>query len=359
MSQEYQIQPEFGAALRRFLYSQFFGTPAHPTHSFANQTIIVTGSNVGLGFEAARHFYRLDCAKLILAVRSVSKGEAAKEDIVRSVKHRTDGADAIEVWPLDLSSTQSTLDFAERVKADLPRLDVVVENAGINNFSWSVVEDGWEQTIQVNVINTLLLGLALLPKLAQSKARYPDSSPHLEIVSSEVHRFTQFKEVNAPDIYARLNDEKAFVSSDRYNISKLLEVLFVRELVARLNGAAASGPDSKPAQGSTYSGVIITMVNPGLCVSQLDRGMSYVMQIVAGVMRHIVGRSTEVGARTLVYGACAGPESHGEFMSDGQNQEVEKWIYSDLGREVQKKVFEQTLKVLEARKPGLAKEIGL
>jgi NAD(P)-dependent dehydrogenase (short-subunit alcohol dehydrogenase family) len=214
MAEEFTIQPQLGAAIRTFFYSQCFRTPPYPTQSFANQTVIVTGSNVGLGFEAARHFYRLNCARLILAVRTVSKGEAAKEDIVRTVKHRADGAQAIQVWPLDLSSTQSTLSFADRVKTELDRIDVVVENAGINTPTWQVVE-GFESVIQVNVINTLLLALCLLPKLTETKNKFPDSTPHLEIVSSEVHHFTKFPEVNAPDIYARLNDKSAYNGMDR------------------------------------------------------------------------------------------------------------------------------------------------
>lgn len=211
MADEFTIKPETGKTVRVFFYSQLFRKPPYPDHSFADQTIIVTGANVGLGFEAARHFYRLNCAKLILAVRTVSKGQAAKEDIVRTVKHRTDGAQAIEVWPLDLSSTASTLAFADRVGADLPRVDAIVENAGISTQVWSTVE-GYESTIQVNVINTLLLALAVLPKLTETKRKFPGSSPHLEIVSSEVHRFTNFKEANAPDIYAKLNEEKAFTA---------------------------------------------------------------------------------------------------------------------------------------------------
>jgi len=213
MSEEFPIDLQFGLALWTFFHSQLFRTPPYLTHSFANQTVIVTGSNVGLGFEAARHFYRLNCAKLILAVRTVSKGEIAKEDIVRSVKHRTD-ADVIEVWPLDLTSTESTLAFAERVKKELHRVDALVENAGINNRTWSVSE-GFEQTIQVNVINTFLLAVSLLPKLNETKGKFADSSPHLVIVSSEAYRMTKFKEINALDIYERLNDEKAFDGLDR------------------------------------------------------------------------------------------------------------------------------------------------
>ncbi|KIW25375.1 uncharacterized protein PV07_08558 [Cladophialophora immunda] len=351
MAEEFNFKLDIGLALRTFLHSQFFGTPPYPTQSFSNQIIIVTGSNVGLGFEAARHFYRLDCAKLILAVRTISKGQTAKEDIVRSVTHRFDGAEAIEVWPLDLSSTESTLAFADRVKKELPRVDAIVENAGINNQSW-VVSEGFEQTIQVNVINTLLLCLSLLPKLRETKRKFPESSPHLEIVSSEAHHFTSFKEVNAPDIYATLNDEKSGDMLARYPVSKLIGVLFVRELVQRLQEHDKSSTVAVPP-------VTITLVNPGLCMSALDRNVILPGRVLMYFVRMLLGRSTEVGSRTLVYGACAGPDSHGAFMSDGKNQEVEKWIYSDLGKKAQAKVFEQTMRVLEARKPGVGAEVGL
>ena len=212
MSEEFPFQVEFFHGIRLFFHSQFFGTPSSPTQSFANQTIIVTGSNVGLGLEAARHFYRLNCAKLILAVRTTSKGESAKEDIVRSVTHRTD-ADSIEVWPLDLTKTESVLAFAERVKKELPRVDALVENAGINSPTYSVAE-GFESNIQVNALNTFLLALSLLPKLRETKVKFPDSSPHLEIVSSEAHRMTQFDEIKSPDLYQRLNDKSQFVEGN-------------------------------------------------------------------------------------------------------------------------------------------------
>jgi len=207
MSEQFTINSQLGANLRGFFYSRLFRTPSYPTQSFAKQTIIVTGANSGLGLEAARHFYRLNSAKLILAVRTISKGHIAKEDIVAGVKHRTD-ADAIEVWPLDLASTESTLDFAERVKKELPRLDALVENAGIHNKEWSTSE-GFEDTIQVNVLNTFLLAFSLLPKLRETKTHFPDSSPHLVVMSSEAHKLTKFKEINPLDIYQTFNDKNA------------------------------------------------------------------------------------------------------------------------------------------------------
>jgi len=342
MSDEFVINPPFVAIIRQFFYSQFFGTPTYPTKSFAGQTVIVTGSNVGLGLEAARHVYRLNAAKVILAVRTIKKGEAAKEDIVRTVKDRSDGLDAIEVWALDLASTESTVAFAERAKS-LPRLDAVIENAGIiiNGFQTA---EGFEQVIQVNVLNTLLLAMALLPKLKETRQKFSDSLPHLEIVSSDVHYLTKMRELNAPDLYAKLNDESTFNQRDRYNISKALEVLFVRELVARL------GDDTS---------VVIDLVNPGLCFSELDRGYNAPQRMLMYLFRSLFARTTEVGSRTLVHGAIAGPSSHGEFMCDGHNQPVAAWIPTDMGKKAQVKVFEQTMKILEARKPGIGKEAGL
>lgn len=207
MPDEFTIKPQIGSSLRIFLHSQLFLTPQFPTQSFADQTVIVTGANVGLGLEAARHFYRLNCAKLIIAVRTVSKGQAAKEDILQTSQHRTD-ADAIEIWALDLASTASTVAFAERVGKELPRVDVLVESAGINNKNIAFSERT-EQTMQVNVINTLLLALSLLPKLSET-SKFAKSPPHLTIVSSEAHRLTNFPQIHALDIYESLNDEKSY-----------------------------------------------------------------------------------------------------------------------------------------------------
>jgi retinol dehydrogenase 12 len=194
----------------QLLHSQFRFTPPYPTHDFSGQTVIVTGSNVGLGFEAARHFARLNCAKLILAVRTISKGEEAKESILATTK-RTD--DCIEVWPLDLLSHESVKAFAKRAQS-LERIDVLLENAGIAGIPKFSLHDGFEKILQTNVINTLLLALLLLPKLRET-AEKNKTIPHLSIVASEMHHTARFSERDAPNVYAALNEEKKFNAFDR------------------------------------------------------------------------------------------------------------------------------------------------
>lgn len=213
--EDFPISPNLGKGLRLFFYSQLFVTPKLPTQSFAKQTVVVTGANSGLGLEAAQHFYRLNSARLILAVRTIAKGQEAKEYILRNNPQRSE-PDAIEIWSLDLSSTKSTLAFADRVKTDLPRLDVLINNAGINSPEWKVYE-GYEQAVQVNVLNTFLLALSLLPKLEATSATLAEkeSHPHLVIVSSEAHRLTKFPEINAPELYAKLNDKNDFSQQPR------------------------------------------------------------------------------------------------------------------------------------------------
>lgn len=162
-----------------FLKSQWADIPL-PTTSFEGQTVIVTGSNVGLGFEAARHFARLNASKVILAVRSVPAGEAAAKSI-----HQSIGKEGVcEVWRVDMGKFDSVKEFVKRTET-LDRLDVVVENAGIAKREFIQME-GMESSIAVNVVGTFLMALNLLPILRE-KAKKNGTTPKLVIVSSEVH----------------------------------------------------------------------------------------------------------------------------------------------------------------------------
>ena len=192
-----------------WIYHQWFTTLPYPNADHSGQTVIVTGSNVGLGLEAARHLTRLNADKVILGVRNVEKGEKAKT----SIEDTTQRKDVVEVWELDLSSYESTKQFARRAEG-LKRLDAVIENAGIATDKYSVSEDN-ESTITTNVVSTFLLALLLLPKLRESGSKF-SFIPHIAIVSSEVHGWTKFPERNSSNIFKTLNDKETANMQDRY-----------------------------------------------------------------------------------------------------------------------------------------------
>ena len=151
--------------------------------------------------EAARHFVRLDAKKVILAVRSLEKGEAAKASILKSEKKT---ADTVEVWKLDLSSYQSSKDFAQRAQA-LDRLDILIENAGIVTEKWKITEDN-ESTITTNVVSPMLHTLLLLPKLRETAVKF-NTIPRVVFVTSFVHWLTQFPEQKEERIFEALADK--------------------------------------------------------------------------------------------------------------------------------------------------------
>lgn len=193
-----------------FLYWQLFVTPQLPKNvTLHGQTIIVTGANVGLGLEAAKHFARLHASKIILACRDMNKGKAAQQ----SIHEATNVAkDVLEVWQLDYANYESVKTFADRVNG-LSRLDAVVENAGINTRKWNMLEDN-ESHITVNVVSTLLLARLLLPKLRES-AKATGQDGRLVIVGSEVYQWAKFDERYSETLFDALNSEKQANMGDR------------------------------------------------------------------------------------------------------------------------------------------------
>ncbi|OGM44715.1 putative short-chain dehydrogenase/reductase family protein [Aspergillus bombycis] len=316
-----------------FLYSQLFITPSYPTASFTNQTIIVTGSNVGLGLEAARHFTRLGAAKVILAVRNPTAGEEALQSIEKS----TGTTGICEIWDLDLASHESVLAFGKKV-AQLPRLDVFVANASIATSTFQLAE-GHERTITVNVINTMLLALLVLPTLRKSARLHPGTKPRLTTVVSEVHAWTNFAERSAESVFKALDDKERANMLERYETSKLLQVLLLREMVAQ--GAGDS--------------VVINMVNPGFCHSRLGREMGLMFTL----LKIVFARSTEVGSRTLVAGAASGEESHGAYMTNGKvnNTALSLFVRSEEGKKTQIKLWGELVEILEAIEPGCTRVV--
>ena len=89
---------------------------------------------------------------------------------MKSIEDSTGRTGVVEVWQLDLSHYESVKEFAKRAQG-LARLDILVENAGIVTFEFSMMEDN-ESIITTNVVSPVLHSLLLLPKLRETGAKF-------------------------------------------------------------------------------------------------------------------------------------------------------------------------------------------
>ncbi|KAF7345670.1 hypothetical protein MVEN_01586700 [Mycena venus] len=320
------LQFAFGGDLSNHLFAKL---PV-PDADLTGRTFLITGSNTGIGFAAAVHLARLHPTRLILGVRDVKKGEAAKENIIAET-----GFDksAIEVWELDMASFESVRKFAERAKSSLERLDGALLNAGINGSAWTVTSDGWERMLQVNALSTGLLGLLLLPLLHTTAAR-PDASPHLTLTGSAAMFFSTFAEKHAPNILQTLNNPAKSTLGNRYSVSKLFNLYIVRE-IARLQQA---------------EGVVVNVVEPGFCVSDLMREHNYNAFVQFVYTR--IGWSSAKGALNLLYAALK-PTPPGAYVSACKIRRPASWTCDKEGLEVQRRVWHEMVEVWQ----GVAPEI--
>lgn len=302
-----------------FLYSQLFARLQLVEHDLSGQTVIVTGANVGLGKEAARHLAGMSPSRLILAVRNLAKGKEAADDVIT-----TTGNKNVEVWQLDLSSFASVKAFAQKVHSDLTRLDILIENAGIAAGEWRRTDDGHESTLQVNGISTALLALLILPKMRETVKTF-QTKARIVIVGSEVHYWAKTVEMQSASPITQLNKEEAFVPDDRYRVSKLLSLFIARALGESLTNSSVAEDQS----------ITVNCVNPGLCHSELARDAGWFLYI----MKLLLARTTEYGARNLVWAALFEQDVQGEYISDCAIHEPSDFAISSAGQDAQKNVW--------------------
>ncbi|KAL3439349.1 hypothetical protein BDV09DRAFT_190919 [Aspergillus tetrazonus] len=309
------------------------------TESTAGKTYIVTGANTGLGFEAAKHFVRLGAKKVILAVRSIPSGEAAKQKIDEA----TATTDVAEVWALDLSSYASVKTFAKRAITELDRIDAVIENAAVATAEQTRAE-GHGLSLTVNVLSTFLLAVLLLPKLKESAEKY-GILPHLSIVTSgvgwDVHEtWEQIRE----DPLVRMDELPSEQLMVTYPLSKLMDTLAVRELAARL----------PVEQGK----VVINSICPGLCKTELVRNCPPAQKQAIVEQHELYGRTAEDGSRTLLAGSVLGKESHGAYTSNCEIREdkVPDWAKGEEAKKWQEHLWDLIVKEIETAEPGCVRK---
>ncbi|KAI1337086.1 NAD(P)-binding protein [Xylariaceae sp. FL0016] len=325
-------------SLGNFIHTQFFLHIPKPSASFASKTVIVTGGNGGLGKETVKHIVRLDAEKVILACRSQLRGEEAKVEIESHTRCRPS---VVEVWELDVESTSSIKSFVDRANA-LPRLDVLVNNAGIGTHNLKIVYDT-EKSLAVNVVGTFLLALQLVPKLKET-ARSCRATPHMTFVGSALYDVAKYPKDHQGDIFAWFRDESHIHWMNQYGLSKLLQLYSVIKLseIIKKTGESGSSP------------MVINSVDPCFCKTGLSGDAKGVVRIAGNIFRALTARTAEEGSRLIVQATSGGPVTHGLYMRAGAVQEYAP-VVLDADRAAY--VWESLCRKLEILQPGILQNI--
>jgi NAD(P)-dependent dehydrogenase (short-subunit alcohol dehydrogenase family) len=247
---------------------------------------IVTGANSGIGLETARELARKG-AQVIMACRSIARGEKARQDILRDQP-----AAAVEVAALDLADLASVRNFAQEIAARGRAVDILVNNAGVMAIPYRRTVDGLETQLATNHFGHFALtGLLLEQILAAPAGR-------VVTVSSSFHRFGSMD-------FENLNWEKGYQKWPAYGRSKLANLLFTFELQRRLEqmNARAIAVAAHPG----YTDTNLQHVGPQM------EGNSVALRFTHW-MNKLMGQSAAMGALPTLYAAVAPEVRGGDFI---------------------------------------------
>lgn len=246
------------------------------------KTVVVTGGNSGIGYEAAMVFARRR-ANVVIACRSLDKARPAASAITAAHP----GA-AIEVMELDLANLASVRAFADAFHRQHRRLDVLCNNAGVMAIPYSRTADGFEMQFGTNHLGHFALtGLLIDRLLATAGAR-------VVTVSSGMHHAGSVS-------FDNLQWEHGYRKWLAYGRSKLANLLFAFELQRRADRAGAA--------------LISTGCNPGYAATNLQAAGprmqgSALMESLWGWSNRLFAEDAATGALPTLYAATA-PEVRG------------------------------------------------
>ncbi|KAF8958275.1 short-chain dehydrogenase [Flammula alnicola] len=334
-------------------FGQFWKEQRNPVPPVAKadlsgKTVIVTGANAGIGFEAAKHFALMNPEKLILACRSRQRGEEA----LTKLKEQTNYKGA-ELWILDLANFSSVKSFAEKFEKEGCRLDILVENAGILQPSKiELSAEGWEPTFQINNLSTSLLAFLLLPRMLETSKDY-NTTPRLVVVSSDLHYRIKLdpKVIDAAHPFQLFGGSLDYltpsVMKSRYIDTKLLNIFFARALNDRLQGQS----------------LIVNAVNPGYCYSSLTSSLKGPRAVADWIMKKVLARTSEEGSRQLIWAAVGGEDTkdqlRGAYISVGRVSEASDYVISEVGKSAQEKLWDDLVDELTKVEPTVRRIVDV
>lgn len=242
---------------------------------------IVTGANSGVGFETTVGLAKAGF-QVVMACRNLDKANEARNRI----RAKLPSAD-LEVSELDLSNTESVRDFAARFRERHSHLNLLINNAGVLDYSGRKNDAGIELQLATNHLGHFLLTSLLIDMMPD------DSSSRVVSLSSVAHK--QGK-IDFDDLNCEHQRDKGFA----YSQSKLACLMFSDELDRRLRRAGRKLLSVGAHPGGTDSGLF----------DDMSRVQYYALKLLAPLITH----SNEDAAKPTLYAALEKDVQGGEYF---------------------------------------------
>lgn len=233
-----------------------------------SKTILISGANSGLGFEAARQLAKQG-HEIILLCRNIEKGEQAVKDI-----RAFSGNSKIHLYAANLAVQKSVEQVAEQIKKDFSKLDVLLNNAGGVFSKFELSQDGIEMTIANNHFNYFWLTYYLFDLLKKG------TDARIVNVASDSHY--QAKTIDIESFYKK----KSYFVLKAYEQSKLANVLFTYYLAEK----------AKPFN------ITVNALHPGFVYTPIgSKNGNAFFGVVWSTFSKLFGLTVEKGASSHIY----------------------------------------------------------
>ncbi len=235
------------------------------------KTVVVTGASSGIGLAAAQQLAGLG-ALVLLVCRSRERGEAAQAQVAEA------GAATPQLFLADLAEPEAVRRVCTDILQAHPRIDALLNNAGFMGYpKRTLTEEGIEATLATNHLGYARMCLGLMPALRAAASASGEA--RIANVSSATHRMASARRNWSDWAFA-----EGYAPMRAYARSKLMNVVFTRELARRLQG----------------SGIAVNALHPGMVYTGVARTWPRWFRILFEVGRPFMA-SPEKGARTSVY----------------------------------------------------------
>lgn len=289
----------------------------------SGQVIIVTGGNVGLGYETIRQLSEHNPARIYLAARSQDKATKAIADLKKANPKATN----IHFLQLDLASFESVKAAAAEFLRRESRLDILVNNAGIMMTPEGLTRDGYEIQFGTNVMGPALFTQLLLPTLRntvkvnnQTRVVILSSAAHAQ-APKDAYKFDELR-TTAPNRH----------TTNRYTTSKLADLHYAKALAEREKevkiipvhpGFVATNLHHESA-GTFLRPFLYTAV--GLFATPLEKG----------ALSQLYAATSPDAKSGQYYGPIGKAEAGSKLAQDHDLQEeLFKWVQSELAGQLE------------------------